>query len=186
VAAYLFWAMTARVRRLEARAVVEEAFADIKEAREAVVERDLAEQPAFRSWLLFCRRDDRSIAPASTEGNGPATVSTIEETENPRRVVDGIGIGLRQSREMEEVFCETDAEAMRQEINRALGTGRIKHHPAGDAGADWLRRLNCSADAFNPRRQLRSEWQIPGPVGHVGPFAAASIMSGLCQQSTLH
>lgn len=90
VAAYLFCAMTARVRRLEARAVVEEAFEDIKEAREVVVERDLAEQPAFRSWLLFCRRDDRSIAPASTEGNGPTTVSTIEETENPRRVA-GIG-----------------------------------------------------------------------------------------------
>lgn len=30
------------------------------------VQRDLAEQPAFNSWLLFCRRDVRSIAPSNT------------------------------------------------------------------------------------------------------------------------
>jgi len=71
---------------------------------------------------------------------------------------------------MEEVFYETEAEAMRQEINRALGTGRIKHHPADGAGADWLRRANSSADAFNPRRQLRSDVADPGPRWSRGPI----------------
>jgi hypothetical protein len=37
------------------------------------VARDLAEQPALKSRLLFCRRDDRSIAPANAEGDEPDT-----------------------------------------------------------------------------------------------------------------
>lgn len=63
-AAYLFWEITARVRRFDERAVFEEEVAEIKGDLEAV-HRDLAEQPAFNSWLLFCLSDDRSIAPAN-------------------------------------------------------------------------------------------------------------------------
>jgi len=44
--------MTASVRRFDARAVFEEVVADIRGVLE-VVHRDLAEQPAFNSWLLF-------------------------------------------------------------------------------------------------------------------------------------
>lgn len=40
--------------------------------REVVeVQRFRAEQPAFRSWLLFWRREDRSIVPANTAKKGP-------------------------------------------------------------------------------------------------------------------
>jgi hypothetical protein len=58
--------MTARVRRFDARAVFDEEVAGVRIDLEAV-QRGLAEQPAFRSWLPFCRRDDRSIAPANAE-----------------------------------------------------------------------------------------------------------------------
>jgi hypothetical protein len=74
--------MIARVRRFDARAVVEERFADIRGVR-VVVAKVLAEQPALRSWLLFCRREDRSIAPANAEDEGSKTLSTIEEGEKP-------------------------------------------------------------------------------------------------------
>jgi hypothetical protein len=59
--------MTARVRRFDDRVLFEEAFADIRGVLE-VVATVLAEQPALRSWQLFCRRDDRSIAPVNARG----------------------------------------------------------------------------------------------------------------------
>jgi len=44
-----------------------EAFDEAFEQRRGfdVVHRYLAVQPALRSWLLFCRREVRSIAPAN-------------------------------------------------------------------------------------------------------------------------
>lgn len=66
--------MTARGRRVEAREDFEEVVADIRGALD-VVHRDLAEQPAFNSWLLFCRRDDRSIAPANAVKRRSVTLS---------------------------------------------------------------------------------------------------------------
>ena len=64
--AYLFWEMTASVRRFDDRAVFEEALEEIRGDLE-VAQSDLAEQPAFRSWLLFCRRELLSIAPANAQ-----------------------------------------------------------------------------------------------------------------------
>jgi hypothetical protein len=43
-----------------------EIFEETRGDRE-VVQRVRAEQPAFRSWLLFCRREVRSIAPFNAE-----------------------------------------------------------------------------------------------------------------------
>jgi hypothetical protein len=51
---------------LEERAVFEDAVEEIRGDLEAV-QSDLAEQPAFRSWLLFCRRELLSIAPANAQ-----------------------------------------------------------------------------------------------------------------------
>ena len=62
----LLWETTASGRRFEARAVFDEVFEEMRGVLE-VVQRDLAEQPAFRSWLLFCRSEVRSIAPAYPE-----------------------------------------------------------------------------------------------------------------------
>jgi hypothetical protein len=75
VAAYLFCEIIARVRRFDARAVFDEAFEGIRGVLEDVA-RDLVEQPALRRRLLFCRRHDRSIAPANAEG---------DKTDTPRR-----------------------------------------------------------------------------------------------------
>jgi hypothetical protein len=90
-AACLFWEMTARVRRFDDNAVFEEAFEDIKGDLE-VEQSDLAEQPAFRSWLLVCRNEVRSIAPANAMKKDQKR--QIEETPNIDHVVvvklDGI------------------------------------------------------------------------------------------------
>jgi hypothetical protein len=48
-AAWRFWETTVR---FEARAVLADGFEEIRGDLE-VVERDLAEQPAFKNWLLF-------------------------------------------------------------------------------------------------------------------------------------
>lgn len=53
----------------EERMDVEDEFAYVRGAREAV-ESDRAAQPTLRSWLLFCRRDIRSIVPANTMKKG--------------------------------------------------------------------------------------------------------------------
>jgi hypothetical protein len=97
VAAYRLWEVTARDRRLEARAVFEEALAPIRGVLEDVA-RVLAEQPALRSWLLFWRREDRSIAPVNADGNEvPETLKTIQRVKRPRRkAVDSQELGLRQ------------------------------------------------------------------------------------------
>ena len=58
--------MTAKGRRFEEREDFADAFAESRGVRE-VVQRDLAEQPALRSWLLFCRKEDRSIASNAKE-----------------------------------------------------------------------------------------------------------------------
>ena len=58
---YLFCEITAKGRLLAERAVFDVAFEQDRGDREAV-HRLLAEQPAFSSWLLFCRKVLRSIA----------------------------------------------------------------------------------------------------------------------------
>jgi hypothetical protein len=65
-AACLFWEMTVSVRRFEERTVFEDAVEEIRGVPE-VAQSDLVEQPAFRSCLLFCRRELLSIAPANAQ-----------------------------------------------------------------------------------------------------------------------
>lgn len=53
-------------RRFEDSEDFEEIFEEIRGDRE-VVQSIRAEQPAFRSWLLFCLSEVRSIAPSNAE-----------------------------------------------------------------------------------------------------------------------
>jgi hypothetical protein len=59
----LFCKITDSGRLFEERTDFEEVFEERRGFD--VVHRYLAEQPALRSWLLFCRREVRSIAPAN-------------------------------------------------------------------------------------------------------------------------
>ena len=59
--AYLFCEITAKGRLFEERAVFDVIFEQVRGNRE-LVHRVLAEQPAFSSWLLRCRKPLRSIA----------------------------------------------------------------------------------------------------------------------------
>lgn len=55
------------VYRFEVDFNVLEAFEDIRRGVWEVVQRDLAELPAFRSWQLFCRKELRSIVAANAD-----------------------------------------------------------------------------------------------------------------------
>ena len=69
---YLFWVMTASGRRFDDKAVFDGVVEEIRGLLE-VVQSGRAEQPAFRSWLLFCRNELRSIVAANAEKTGPET-----------------------------------------------------------------------------------------------------------------
>ena len=64
--------MTARVCRFEERADFDEMVEDTRGDLE-VVHSDLVEQLAFNSWLLFCRSEVLSIAPANATGSSITT-----------------------------------------------------------------------------------------------------------------
>ena len=87
-ATYLFWVIIASGRRFDDKAVFDEVVEEIRGLLE-VVQSDRAEQPAFRSWLLFCRNELRSIAAANAEKTDSETAKV-----NKNQIIHKVVVNL--------------------------------------------------------------------------------------------
>jgi hypothetical protein len=85
---YLFWVITASGRRFDDKAAFDEVVEEIRLLLE-VVQSDRAEQPAFRSWLLFCRNELRSITAANAETTGSETTKV-----NKNQIIHKVVVNL--------------------------------------------------------------------------------------------